>query len=393
MTELYSLHRLTLNAPGALLFAALAEQLPGLSRHMARRTVMAGLVKLGGTTVLEAKTTLGPKPVACEVDLRHGFKSTLKARLHEGAASKEAAIKPFTVLYQDEHLLVVDKAAGVLSSTPRQEPGSKPVRGHLPELIRRMFRKQGREVRYIGVVHRLDQDTSGCICFALSREAHRMLGAQFAGEAAGRTYRALVQGGPRADCDTIAGTMTRGEGGKRRLTRAGPTTPEGDHDDEDTHGKSAVTHFQVVKRYAQGTDVEVNLETGRTHQIRVSMAAIACPVYGDRIYGFRPKAGQPLPPKAPRLMLHAWKLSLDHPATGKRMVIEAPMPPEFADFIKQIKEPAAALPPAFGDAPAPRRAARPAAFGDADTPRRPARPETFGEDAPRAPRKPGRPRR
>jgi hypothetical protein len=92
-------------------------------------------------------------------------------------------------------------------------------------------------------------------------------------------------------------------------------------------------------------------------------------------------------------MLHAWKLSLDHPATGKRMVIEAPMPPEFADFIKQIKEPAAALPPAFGDAPAPRRAARPAAFGDADTPRRPARPETFGEDAPRAPRKPGRPRR
>jgi 23S rRNA pseudouridine1911/1915/1917 synthase len=322
MPELYTLHRLTLNAPGEHLFAVLATAVEGLSRHQARRTVVAGLVKVDGVTVLEPKHVLGGKPARCEVDLRHGFKRALHARIHDGAAIVNA--KPFTVLYSDQHLLVVDKTAGVLSAPARHEPGSKPVHGHLPELIRRMYRKQGKDPRYIGVVHRLDQDTSGCICFAMSREAHRLLGVQFAGEAAGRIYRCLVQGGPRQDRDTIRGVMARGGDGKRRLARAGE------------EGKEAVTHFRVLRRLGKGSELEVTLETGRTHQIRVTLGALGCPVFGDRVYGFKPKPGMPPLPKAPRLMLHAWKLALDHPITGKRLEIEAPVPKEFTEFARQL---------------------------------------------------------
>lgn len=322
MPDLYTLHRLTLNAPGEKLFAALASSVEGLSRHQARKVVIAGLAKLDGTLVLEPNHLLPTKPVRCELDLRQGIKRALHARLHDGAVT--ADVKPFTVLFSDKDLLIIDKAAGILSSPPRHEPGEKPVRGHLPELIRRMYRKQDKDPRYIGVVHRLDQDTSGCICFALSREAHRMLGAQFAGEAAGRTYRCLVVGGPRQDKDTIRGVMTRGAGNLRRLVREGEP------------GKDAVTHFTVRRRYAKGADLEVSLETGRTHQIRVSLSAIGCPLYGDRIYRFRAPDMAVAPPTAPRLMLHAWKLALDHPMTGKRIEVEAPMPKEFAEFAKQL---------------------------------------------------------
>lgn len=331
MPELYSLHRLTLNAPGEPLFAALAVAVPELSRRQTRQAIIAGLVKLGTATVLEPNHPVGKGPQRCELDLRHGIKSALHARIHDGAATAVIAT-PFTILFSDSSLLVVDKAAGVLSSPPRHEPGIRPERGHLPELIRRMYRKQGKEPRYIGVVHRLDQDTSGCICFALSREAHRLLGAQFAGEAAGRTYRCLVQGGPRQDQDTIRGVMARGGDGKRRLAREGE------------EGKDAVTHFRVLHRLARGSELEVNLDTGRTHQIRVSLAAIGCPVYGDKLYGFKSKPGEPIPPKAPRLMLHAWKLALDHPGTGRRLEVEATMPKEFAEFARVLGKPHAPPP-------------------------------------------------
>jgi 23S rRNA pseudouridine1911/1915/1917 synthase len=325
MAELYSLHRLTVAAAGEPLFAVLATALPGLSRHRAREAVSAGLVKVDGATVIEPKHLLGDGPAKLECDLRHGIKSPLRARLHAEAAPTE---KPFTIIHADASLVVVNKTAGVISA-PMHKAGEDgpPERGHVPELLRRVFRKQGRELRFIGVVHRLDKDTSGCLCFALTREAQRLLAAQFASHAASRTYRCFVTKAPRKDQDTIVGNLGRGADGRRALV------------DEDEPGKESVTHFRVLRRFTHGAELEVRLETGRTHQIRVSLAAIGCPVYGDHLYlSHRPKAkDQAPPPKAPRLMLHAHVLALDHPATGERLEVVAPIPPVFAEFAKQLR--------------------------------------------------------
>ncbi len=325
MAELYSLHRLTITAEGEPLFAALAAALPGLSRHRAREAVAAGLVSVAGATVLEPKQVLPAGATQVECDLRHGIKAPLRARLHDSAPPSE---KPFTIVYEDLCLVVVNKAYGVLSA-PHQQGGvmEAPERGHIPELLRRTMRKQGKDPRFIGVVHRLDKETSGCLCLALTREAQRLLSVQFASHAAGRTYRCLVTRAPRKDEDSIVGTIGRDEHGRRSLV------------EEDEAGKQTITHFRVLHRFRLGAELEVRLETGRTHQIRVSLAAIGCPVYGDRVYGLRvrPLPGQPPPPKAPRMMLHAHLLALDHPESGKRIEAVAPIPPVFDTFAKLLR--------------------------------------------------------
>jgi 23S rRNA pseudouridine1911/1915/1917 synthase len=313
---LHSLHRLTLHKPGEHLFAALAEALPGLSRSQARQAVMAGLVSLDGVPCAEAKTVLGDR-ARVTVDLRHGIRRILNARLKGDGAP---AGKPFTILYEDQYLIVVDKAAGVLSAPlPSKGTGEKTTREHLPNFIRRALTKRGREVGYLGIVHRLDKETSGCIVFALTREAQRLLSEQFAGHAAGRAYRAIVYGGPRNDQDELHQRIGRGEDGRRAMIDDGP-------------GKDTVTRFRVLKRHAKGTELDIELETGRTHQIRVAFADIGCPVAGDRVYGRRPRKDEVPPPRAPRLMLHAHRLVFDHPVTGRRIEVEAPVPREFADF-------------------------------------------------------------
>ncbi len=381
MTELYSLHRLTIDDAGQQLFAALATAIPGLSRHQARQAVSAGLVTVRGARVLEPKSPL-PAKARVECDLRHGIKKPFLAKVHAEIAPAE---KPFTILHEDSSLVIVDKAAGVLSA-----PSERGEHGHVPELLRRAWRKRGRDVRFIGVVHRLDKDTSGCLCFALTREAQRLIAAQFAAHSASRVYRCLVQGGPRKDQDTLAGRITHGMYGRRVLLRDAPDGARArdddssvedddeddgddrqddgfddedfdDHDDGDAGedrgpragggrgrgdagkpGKEAVTSFKVMKRWPRAADLEVSLETGRTHQIRVSLAAIGCPVLGDRVYGFRGAdrtlaPGQTPLPRPPRLMLHAQRLALDHPMGGERLVVDAPLPREFTEYASRLK--------------------------------------------------------
>jgi RluA family pseudouridine synthase len=327
MAELYSLHRLKVTAPDEPLFAALAKAISGLSRHQARMAVTAGLVKVAGETVHEPKLVLGAGETRLECDLRHGVKAAFKARVHEVMPPTE---KPFTILYEDHELVVVDKMPGVISA-PTHKPGQdKPDRGHVPELLRRVFHRQGRDVGFIGVVHRLDKDTSGCLCFALTREAQRLIAAQFSSHAASRTYRCFVARGPRRDQDTISGNLGRGSDGRRAMV------------EDEEPGKESITRFRVLRRFNRdhrdlGAELEVELETGRTHQIRVSLDAIGCPVYGDRVYGQRLRLDRNAAmPRPPRLMLHAHKLALDHPITGKRLEVVAPLPAAFAEFAKQL---------------------------------------------------------
>lgn len=351
MAELYSLHRLTIAAPGEQLFSALSTGIPGLSRHKARLAITAGLVKVAGSTILEPKHQLGAS-AKVECDLRHGIKAAFKARVYENLPP---TAKPFDIVYQDSQVVVVDKAAGVVSA-PTHKPGiGKPERGHVPELLRRVYRKRGQELRFLGVVHRLDKETSGCLAIALTREAQRLLAAQFASHAAARTYRCLTVRTPRKSEDTLRGVLGRRPDGKRTLVksdhRESEHTRERERDDDqdddggkDHDGKEMVTHFRVLRSFKGkdgrdlGAELEVRLETGRTHQIRVSLAAIGCPVYGDHVYGLIGRAAKDAPPgpKAPRMMLHAHLLSFDHPISGDRIDVVAPVPSVFDEFARQL---------------------------------------------------------
>ena len=347
MADLYSLHRLTIAAPGEALFSALATAIPELSRHKARLAITAGLVKVNGGQVLEPKHELG-ETSKVECDLRHGIKAAFKARVYEHLPP---TAKPFDIVYQDSQVVVVDKAAGLVSA-PTHKPGiGKPERGHVPELLRRVFRKRGQDLRFLGVVHRLDKETSGCLAIALTREAQRMLSAQFASHAATRTYRCLTVRTPRSKEDTLRGVMGRRPDGKRTLVKSEPRAHDhagdGDHDpddERDSDGKEMVTHFRVLRSFKGkdgrdlGAELEVRLETGRTHQIRVSLAAIGCPVYGDHVYGLIGRAARDVAPgpKAPRMMLHAHLLAFDHPMTGDRIEAVAPIPAVFDEFAKQL---------------------------------------------------------
>ena len=359
MAEIYRLHRLTLTAPGEFLFVALAAAVPGMSRGQARDAVMAGLVRVDEVVVTAPKHVLDALPHAVEADLRQGIRRAFEERVH---GREPVVARPFTVLYEDEHVVVVDKAAGILSAPMGSIDGDAPERGHVPELLRRMWRKRGRNVTFVGVVHRLDKETSGCLCFAMTRDAQRVLAAQFACHSAGRTYRCLTDGAPSQDELTLTGVIAFGPDGRRcfrfdpaaaeRLAeraRARTGDDDGDAAQDDTYenaggprratpGKDAITHVKVVRRLRRGADLEVTLETGRTHQIRVSLLAIGCPVSGDHVYFQRDATpGRPNPPRPPRMMLHAEKLAFDHPVTGRRIEVTAKLPDEFAAHARLLE--------------------------------------------------------
>ncbi len=328
MSEIYSLHRLTLAAADEHLFAALSVAIPGLSRHQARLAIKGGLVKVDGVTIQEPKHQLGASAnVLC--DLRQGIQAAYHARVHGAAPPQE---KPFVIIHQDTHLVVVDKAVGIVSA-PSHQPGQLvPERGHVPELLRRVFRKRGQDIGFIGIVHRLDKETSGCLCFALTKEAQRLMAAQFATHAAGRVYRCYTMRTPKRREDTIRGALTRDDDGRRVMVQ-----------DEEA-GKEMITHFRVLRSFKAkdgrdlGAELEVRLETGRTHQIRVTLGGIGCPIYGDTVYAHRAMfaPGAPPPPTAPRMMLHAHTLSFDHPISGKRVEVEAPIPAAFTEFAQRL---------------------------------------------------------
>jgi 23S rRNA pseudouridine1911/1915/1917 synthase len=229
------------------------------------------------------------------------------------------------VLWSDHRLVVVNKAPGILAAPGKADPGGRVERGHVPELLRRILHKQGRKIGFMGIIHRLDKDTSGCLILAFDHEAQRMVSEQFSTHSAARTYHALVENHPHGDDGVIRGKQGRRDG-RRVLV------------DEDEPGVEAVTRWKVLKRYPLGTAIEATLETGRTHQIRVALNSLGCPVWGDRVY--RDRRWRVPAAQAPRLMLHAHKLAFDHPDDGRRVEVVAPIPPVFGEFAAVLDKPA-----------------------------------------------------
>lgn len=313
MSELYSLHQCSLQAPEQPLHAVLADAITGLSRQKARQAIVAGLVSVDGSLQTSPTWKLGDEAVDVVLDLRHGLKNRQQQAPHE---------KPFSILFEDTDVCVIDKAAGILSA-----PSNSDDHGHIPELLRRYWRSQQQNPGYIGVVHRIDQATSGCLVLAKNKQAQQILSQQFHSHAAERQYYCLSLGQPRQDSDTLDAPIGRGHDGRRAAV------------DEGDSGKSAITHFTIRQRIGNiASELDVRLETGRTHQIRVHLAGIGCPVFGDEVYAKAARERGRLKgmPRAPRLMLHAGQIAFDHPRTGERISVTAPEPSLYTAFRKQL---------------------------------------------------------
>ncbi|HXC64117.1 MAG TPA: RluA family pseudouridine synthase, partial [bacterium] len=232
------------------------------------------------------------------------------------------------VLYEDEHLLVVDKPAGLVT-----HPGA----GHSDDtLANALLFHAGAKLRSIGgikrpgIVHRLDKDTTGCLVAAKSEAAFTALQAMIARREVTRLYLALVWGDLRENSGTIDAPIGRGGDRMKMALRAS--------------GKPAVTHFTVRERFPHAVELECKLETGRTHQIRAHLAGIGHPVVGDPTYGRQPgqlpmelRAG--LQKALQRQALHAWKLQFKHPITGKLIQAEAKIPADYLAARALLKAP------------------------------------------------------
>ena len=206
---------------------------------------------------------------------------------------------PVPLIFEDEHLLVVDKPAGLVV-----HPGAGNRSGTLVNALLGRGISGGEDPERPGVVHRLDRDTSGLMVLAKSEEAYTGLVTALSGRYVQRIYRALVVGEGLPHAGTVDSPVGR-DPANRTLMAAGV-------------GRSAVTHFELIQEAAGHAMVQVLLETGRTHQIRVHLSAIGYPVYADPLYG------ETVPGR--RLWLHAEKLTFVHPVTGEALEFEAHIP-------------------------------------------------------------------
>jgi len=235
-----------------------------------------------------------------EVDLPAATSKTLEAEEVE-----------FRIAYEDEHVLIVDKPAGVVV-----HPGAGHRSGTLVHGL--VGRTAGGEEDRPGIVHRLDRDTSGLLVVARSDEAHKRLQGLVARREIERHYLALVRGRPRSWRGRIEAPIGRDREERTRQSL-----------DTDTP-REAVTHFEVAELLGGNALLDVRLETGRTHQIRVHLAAVGLPVVGDPVYGVPDQA-------LGRQFLHAGRLAFDHPFTGERIDVESPLPPELDAYLSRLR--------------------------------------------------------
>lgn len=241
------------------------------------------------------------------------------------------------IRYLDEHVVVVEKPAGVTSTRhseerdwPRKRKQLQPTLDEmLPPILARRSPKRGRNNKGspppVRAVHRLDRETSGLMVFARTVLAERILGQQFRKHTTHRKYLAVVQG--QVAAETIESRLVRDRGDGRR---GSTTLPE--------VGKRAVTHVRPLEDLNGYTLLECRLETGRTHQIRIHLAERGHPLCGERVYN-QPLFGPPLPDqsRAPRVALHAAELGFVHPVTGQEMRFEMPLPEDLQDLIRRLR--------------------------------------------------------
>ncbi|CTQ57480.1 MAG: RluA family pseudouridine synthase [Roseibium album] len=323
--------RLTVDAAdaGKRLDAVLAAHIDALSRNRIQSLIRSGDVTVGGAKVVEPKFRVN-----------EGDPLALSLPEPEDPEPSGEDI-PIAVVFEDEHLIVVDKPAGLVV-----HPGAGNWTG---TLVNALIHHCGDSlsgiggVRRPGIVHRIDKDTSGLLVVAKTDQAHQGLAAQFADH--GRTgplersYAALVWGAPSNLKGTIDTNLARSQSNRQKMAVV------------KTSGRHAVTHWQVRERFgaadqpALASLMECRLETGRTHQIRVHMTHIGHPLIGDDDYGsgFKTKINrldEPLKTVVgafDRQALHAGLLAFEHPVSGKTLRFESPYPADFANLLLSLQ--------------------------------------------------------
>jgi 23S rRNA pseudouridine1911/1915/1917 synthase len=290
-----------LELAGLRLDQALVRLLPGESRSRLARLIEEGHVKVDGATA------------AGRVKLRSGEAIDVALMPRPVDASFQAEDIALAIVHEDAALLVIDKPAGLVV-----HPGSGNWAGTLLNALLHHAPEMG-ELPRAGIVHRLDKDTSGLLVVAKTEAAQAALVRQLQAHTVKRTYLALVRG---------------------RVTQAGRVVaPIGRHPVHRTRmavvegGKPSITHYRVVEAFPAHTLIECNLETGRTHQIRVHLASIGHALEGDPVYAGR------APGLLPRQALHAWKLAFRHPASGEEAEFESDLPGDFKELLERLRAP------------------------------------------------------
>lgn len=281
----------------------LSQNIEEISRSQIQKLIQQGLVQINDCVCTEKKTVV-----------KVGDRLILEIPEIKPLNLEPQSI-PLEILYEDEHLLVINKPVGlVVHPAPGHSDHTlvNALLAHCPNL------SGINGVQRPGIVHRLDKDTSGAIVVAKTDLAHQSLQAQIQAKTAKREYLGIVNGAPK----TLSGSVNAPIG-RHRTDRKKMAVVE--------NGRSAITHWEVQERLGNYTLVKFDLETGRTHQIRVHAAYIGHAIAGDPVYsrGISQLHGQ---------ALHAWRLSFSHPISGELIVAIAPPPVAFTKFLTQLRK-------------------------------------------------------
>jgi 23S rRNA pseudouridine1911/1915/1917 synthase len=292
---------------------ALAAAVPTLSRERLKALIRSGSLESGGGLLRDPATKVRGD-------------ETLRLTVPEPTpAHNQAQDIPLTIPFEDEHLLVVDKPAGLVVH---------PAAGNFDgTLVNALLHHCGGSLSGIGgvarpgIVHRIDKDTSGLLVVAKTDVAHEGLARQFAAHSVARKYLALVDGVPRLPAGTVDAPLARSSANRKKIAIVA-----------DGRGKRAVTHWTRQAMLNDAALVECRLETGRTHQVRVHMASLGHPLLGDQVYGGAQKTHRKLLNELGfhRQALHAAEIGFVHPVTKARIDIASPMPDDMQELFTAL---------------------------------------------------------
>ena len=285
--------------------AFLASSLDGLTRSQATRLIESGEVAVNGRAVSKSYKLAGGEDVAV----------TLPEPEPVEVVPQDI---PLDVVYEDADVIVVNKPSGMVVHPAPGHPDGTLVNALLYHCAGTLSGIGG--ALRPGIVHRIDRDTSGLIIAAKNDAAHQYLSAQLADHTLARTYECIVVGALREDRGTVDAPIARHPTDRKRMAVV-------------AGGREAVTHWEVIARYPGYTHVRCQLETGRTHQIRVHMAYIGHPILGDTVYGAKKEV-----PGLTGQCLHAVGLRFLHPRTHEVVELSCPLPDEFTRMLQKIRK-------------------------------------------------------
>lgn len=268
--------------------------------------------------ISEGLVTVDGRPAKAGYRLRAGERIVLRSRPRDEPTTVAAEEIPLDILYADAHVVAINKPAGMVV-----HPAVGNRRGTLVNAILHAFPSAewpGAPDR-AGIVHRLDRDTSGVILVALSAAALEGIARQFRDRTVEKEYLALVRGNV-----TVAGSIDAPIGRHPRDRKRMSTAAR--------KGRSAVSFYEPIERFGNATLLLVRPRTGRTHQIRVHLAASGWPIVADPLYGKGSRDGRRI---MARLALHAWRIRFDHPVSGERLTVTAPLPEDFAEALDALR--------------------------------------------------------